>query len=110
MVAIELEPAAAAVRFAREKKIPVLIGHGEDRGLLERVFLPRARALVAATAEDLVNIEIAITADVVSPGKPVVLRAREGVLTRETLELFGLGIVRDVHRTAAEAIAAACRP
>ena len=109
VVAIELEPAAAAVRFAREKKIPVLIGHGEDRGLLERVFLPKARALVAATAEDLVNIEIAITADVVSPGKPVVLRAREGVLTRETLELFGLGIVRDVHRTAAEAIAAACR-
>jgi hypothetical protein len=109
VVAIELEPAAAAVRFAREQKIPVMIGHGEDRGLLERVFLPRARALVAATAEDLVNIEIAITADVVSPGMPVVLRAREGVLTRETLELFGLGIVRDVHRTAAEAITAACR-
>ena len=109
VVAIELEPAAAAVRFAREKRIPVLIGHGEDRGLLERVFLPRARALVAATSEDLVNIEIAITADVVSPGKPVVLRAREGVLTRETLELFGLGIVRDVHRTAARAIATACR-
>ena len=43
-----------------------------------------------------------------SPGKPVVLRAREGVLTRETLELFGLGIVRDVHRTAARAITEAC--
>jgi len=109
VVAIEVEPAAAAVRFARAQKIPVLIGHGEDRGLLERVFLPRARALVAATAEDLINIEIAITADVVSPGKPVVLRARDGILTRETLELFGLGIVRDVHRTAATAISAACR-
>ncbi|MFM8889659.1 MAG: NAD-binding protein [Solirubrobacterales bacterium] len=108
VVAIELEPEASAVRFARARKIPVLIGHGEDRGLLERVFLPRARALVAATADDLVNIEIAITADVVSPGKPVVLRAREGVLTRETLELFGLGIVRDVHRTAAQAITEAC--
>lgn len=109
VVAIELEPEASAVRFARARKIPVLIGHGEDRGLLERVFLPRARTLVAATADDLVNIEIAITSDVVSPGKPVVLRAREGVLTRETLELFGLGIVRDVHRTAAQAIAEACR-
>ena len=109
VVAIELEPEASAVRFARARKIPVLIGHGEDRSLLERVFLPRARALVAATADDLVNIEIAITADVVSPGMPVVLRAREGVLTRETLELFGLGIVRDVHRTAARAITEACR-
>ena len=104
VVAIELEPAAAAVRFAREKKIPVLIGHGEDRRLLERAFVSRARAVVAATADDLINIEIAITADACRPGVPVVLRAREGLLTKETLELVGLGIVRDIHRESGNAI------
>jgi hypothetical protein len=33
-----------------------------------------------------------------------VLRAREGLLTKETLELVGLGIVRDIHRESANAI------
>ena len=105
VVAVELEPEASAVRFARDRKIPVLLGHGEDRALLERAFISRARAVIAATADDLINIEIAITADACRPGVPVILRAREGVLTRETLELVGLGIVRDIHRESAEAIA-----
>jgi voltage-gated potassium channel Kch len=104
VVAVELEPEASAVRFARDRKIPVLIGHGEDRRLLERAFVNRARAVVAATADDLINIEIAITADACRPGVPVVLRAREGLLTKETLELVGLGIVRDIHRESANAI------
>jgi hypothetical protein len=104
VVAVELEPEASAVRFARDRKIPVLIGHGEDRALLERAFVARARAVIAATADDLINIEIAITADACRPGVPVVLRAREGVLTRETLELVSLGIVRDIHQAAAEVI------
>ena len=104
VVAVELEPEASAVRFARDRKIPVLIGHGEDRRLLERAFVSRARAVVAATADDLINIEIAITADACRPGVPVVLRAREGLLTKETLELVGLGIVRDIHRESANAI------
>jgi hypothetical protein len=104
VVAVELEPEASAVRFARDRKIPVLIGHGEDRRLLETAFVSRARAVVAATANDLINIEIAITADACRPGVPVVLRAREGLLTKETLELVGLGIVRDIHRESANAI------
>lgn len=104
VVALELEPEASAVRFARAKQIPVVIGHGEDRSLLERVFVHRARALVAATANDLVNIEIAITVGALQPDLPVVLRAREGILTRETLELFGLGIVRDIDTQAARRV------
>lgn len=104
VVAVELEPQASAVRFARDWNIPVLIGHGEDRTLLERAFVSRARAVIAATSDDLVNIEIAITADACQPGVPVVLRAREGLVTRETLELVGLGIVRDIHRESASAI------
>lgn len=104
VVALELEPEASAVRFARGKRIPVVLGHGEDRGLLERVFVRRARAVVAATANDLVNIEIAITVGALQPDLPVVLRAREGILTRETLELFGLGIVRDIDTQAARRV------
>lgn len=109
VVAVELEPEAAAVRFAKDRKIPVLIGHGEDRTLLERAFVSRARAVIAATSDDLVNIEIAITADAARPGVPVILRAREGLLTRETLELVGLGIVRDIHRESAGMIVEAVR-
>lgn len=104
VVAVELEPAASAVRFAKDRKIPVLIGHGEDRSLLARAFVSRARAVVAATSDDLINIEVAITADASRPGVPVILRAREGILTRETLELVGLGVVRDIDREAADSI------
>lgn len=104
VVALELEPEASAVRFARAQNIPVVIGHGEDRSLLERVFINRARAVVAATANDLINIEIAITAGAMRPDLPVVMRAREGILTRETLELFGLGLVRDVDTQAARRV------
>lgn len=110
VVAVELEPAASAIRFARSSGIPVVLGHGEDRRLLERLFVRNARAVVAATADDLVNIEIAITVGAVDPAIPVVMRAREGILTRETMELFGLGVVRDVDASTARRISEALRP
>ena len=80
----------------RELKIPVVIGHGEDRGLLERLRAHRARAIAAVGSDDLDNIAVAIAAQAVAAHVQLVLRAGEHEAIAESRSLLPLGIVRDV--------------
>src|SRR5665811_2165560 len=74
VVAVERDPRAVNLRLARAAKVPVLIAHAEDREVLKRLSLHRARALAAMGAEDLDNIEVAIAALALAPDLRVVLR------------------------------------
>ncbi|MFM9126644.1 MAG: NAD-binding protein [Solirubrobacterales bacterium] len=62
VVGVEVDPDAPNVRLARGYGIPVVIGHGEDRGVLRSVSAGRARALAAVTSNELANVEIAVAA------------------------------------------------
>ncbi|MGW0816978.1 NAD-binding protein [Streptomyces viridiviolaceus] len=75
VVAIERNPSATNLRLARAQRIPVLIAHAEDRSILEKLSLGRARALAAMSTEDLDNLEVAIAALAVAPDLRVVIRA-----------------------------------
>lgn len=105
VIVIERDPAVANLRLAKTVGVPVLIGHGADRQVLQRVGLPRARALASMGASDLDNIEVAIAALAVAPDVPVVLRAGEDDVIAETRSLFRIGEVRDVTALTAAAVA-----
>ena len=105
VVGVEVDPDAPNVRLARGYGIPVVIGHGEDRGLLERLSAERALALASVTSNELVNVEIAVAARAAQEALPVVLRIREGDIAEETRALVRLGTICDIHALASEELA-----
>ena len=105
VVGVEVDPDAPNVRLARGYGIPVVIGHGEDRGLLERLSAQRALALASVTSNELVNVEIAVAARAAQEALPVVLRIREGDIAEETRALVRLGTICDIHSLASEELA-----
>jgi len=106
VVAVEADGEGENVGAARKLKLPVVVGKGANPQVLRRLSLDRARALVAATNDDLANIESAMTGRSVNPDLRVVLRAGAGDVADETRSLLRIGHVIDVHRTAAAFIAA----
>jgi hypothetical protein len=107
VVAVESEAASPFVRLASQRKIPVVIGNGVDRYVLERLSLSRARALAAVTSEELINVTVSVTALDVAPQLRTVLRSGSNEVTRETQALFPIGVATDLVRVAATALAAA---
>lgn len=106
VVAVEQDPQAPNVALARGLKVPVVIGRGGDRYVLERLSLGRAIALAAVTSDELANISISVSALAVEPALRTVLRAGSNEVTRETAALFPIGVAQDLDRVAAAAVAA----
>lgn len=107
VVGVERNPNAPGLRLARALSIPaVVVGHGEDRRLLERLGARRARAVAVVGSDDLDNIATAIVAQTVAPSVRVVLRAGEHSTLSDTGSLLPLGVVRDVSAVAAAFVVA----
>jgi Trk K+ transport system NAD-binding subunit len=107
VIAVEQDIDSPWVRIARRRKIPIVIGRGGDRFVLERLSLGRARALAAVTSDELVNVNVSVAALAVEPNLRTVLRAGSNEVTRETQALFPVGVAVDVVRIAAVALAGA---
>jgi hypothetical protein len=105
VVAIERDPEAANLRLAKNANIPVLIAHAEDRAVLDRLGLGRARALAAMGAEEVDNVEVAIAALASAPDLRVVMRAGDNNVITETRSLFPIGAVCDISALTAFAVA-----
>lgn len=87
--------------------IPVIIGSGSERRLLEKLKLSRCLALAAVGSDDLDNIAVAVAAAAISPSTRVVVRAGEHEAIAETRSLLPLGAIRDVTEIAATFVVAA---
>jgi voltage-gated potassium channel Kch len=109
VVGVERDPAAPQLHVARALRLPVVSGHGGDRGVLERVGLRRALALAAVGSDENDNIAVAIAANAVAPGTRVVLRAGEQEAIAETRSLLPLGVTLDVWSIAATHIVGVLR-
>jgi voltage-gated potassium channel Kch len=107
VLAVEQDIDSPWVRIARRRKIPIVIGRGGDRFVLERLSLGGARALAAVTSDELVNVNVSVAALAVEPALRTVLRAGSNEVTRETQALFPIGVAVDVVRVAAVALAGA---
>lgn len=99
VLGVERDPQAENLRLARDARIPVLIGHAQDRSQLQRASLPRAQAIAALGSQVLDNVAVAISALSVNGAARIVLRAGEGAedhAVAETRSLFRIGRVCDV--------------
>lgn len=101
VVGVERDRHAPNLRLARALRIPVVLGHADDRAVLERLQLTRALALAAVASRDTENIAVAVTAHAVAPSVRVVLRAGENEAIAETRSLLPLGRTCDVTRLSA---------
>ncbi|MBS2026203.1 MAG: NAD-binding protein [Deltaproteobacteria bacterium] len=88
MVVIERKADAPFVATMRDAGIPVLIEDVRSIGALERSNLRKARAIVAATDDDLANLNIALDARRLKPGIRVVMRLFDDDLVAKTREAF----------------------
>jgi Trk K+ transport system NAD-binding subunit len=107
VLAVERDPEAPLIRLAKSAGIPVAIGRGDDRAVLERAGIRRCAAVAAVTSSDLVNVAVGLACRDLSPGVPVVLRLGDGEVAAETDSLLHLGYICDVHKIAAETLVAA---
>lgn len=105
VIGVEQSPHARSLQIARRCGIPVLIGDGASRALLNAARAPRALALVAAGSEDRDNIAVTVSALAVNPELRIVLRAGTDDAIKETQSLFHIGSVVDVNGLTASFVA-----
>jgi voltage-gated potassium channel Kch len=106
VVALERDVEAPCVRLARRAGIPVAIGRGDDREMLELLGIHSCAAVAAVTSDDLANVSIGLAASDVRPGVPLVLRLGDGEVAAETESLLHLGRICDAHALIAQTLGA----
>ncbi len=107
VVAVERDPEADNIRRARQYNVPVVIGRGSSRAVLQRLSLSRARAVAAVTSDEIENIATAVAVLAMRENLRTVLRAGSGEVVDETRALFRIGAVRDVYLAGGTLLAAA---
>jgi TrkA-N domain len=114
VIVVESDASASYVRLARQARIPVAIGRGDDRGTLELVGVRHCAVVAAVTSDDLVNVEVGLAAKELSPEVPLVLRLGDGDVAAESDSLLHLGRICDAHGVASarltESMAAQLHP
>lgn len=88
-------------------KVPVVLGQAQDFETLRQAGLPRARALVVAISDDLLNIEIALVARALRPDVHAVLRLFNEDLDRNLERGLGAASAFSSSALAAPTFAAA---
>jgi Trk K+ transport system NAD-binding subunit len=107
VVAVEVSDDGRFVSPARAAGIPVYIGDARHREVLDDLRLDTARALVAATSDDLVNLSAALNARAVRPDLRVVVRLYDPDFAVRVQHGFAIRFTRSVSHLAAPAFAAA---
>ncbi len=107
VVVVESQDDGRFVSAARAAGIPVVIGDARHREVLEDIRLERARALVCATSDDLVNLSTALNGRTLRPDLRVVVRLFDPEFALRVQRGFGIRFTRSVSEVAAPAFAAA---
>lgn len=107
VVAVERDDRAPCLPLARSLGVPVVLGNGGDRFLLQKVSVSSARALVAVSSDPLQNIAVAVATRALAPDQRIVLRAGgDDDVIAESQSLFRIGRVCDVNKIGGSFIAA----
>ena len=107
VVVVEVHDESRFVSPARAAGIPVYIGDARHREVLEDLRVGSARAVVAATSNDLVNLSTALNARALRPDIRVVVRLFDPDFAVRVQQGFGIRFTRSVSHLAAPAFAAA---
>jgi len=106
-IAVERNEAVQGVHVARRLRVPVLLADVAVPGLLDGLYLERARCLMAVTDDDGANLVAALNARAVRPDLRVVLRLFDHDLAQRVETAFSIHVSRSVSSLAAPAFAAA---
>jgi len=107
VVAVEVSDEGRFVSPARAAGIPVYTGDARHASVLKELHLDTARALVASTSDDLVNLSTALNARALRPDLRVVVRLFDPEFAMRVQKGFGIRFTRSVSHLAAPAFAAA---
>jgi Trk K+ transport system NAD-binding subunit len=107
VVAIDRDPQAAGVAFARRLGVHVVIGEIHREETLRAANLRTSIALVSVTSSDEVNLEAALHARAIRADLRIVLRLYDDDLAERVQKMIGNTVSRSVSYLAAPAFAAA---
>jgi Trk K+ transport system NAD-binding subunit len=107
VVVADIEEDGRFTAATRAAGIPVAVGDARHPEILADLGLDRARAVIAATSDDLVNIAIALNARAVRPEMRVVVRIFDPDFALRVQRGFRIRFTRSVSHLAAPAFAAA---
>jgi Trk K+ transport system NAD-binding subunit len=106
VVAVERDEDAPCLTLAKQLRIPVVLGRGGDRFLLNRLCVAKACAVAAVSSNVLDNIAVAVTARAAAPKCRIVLRTGGAQdVADESRSLFHIGAVCDVRRIVGQVVA-----
>jgi Trk K+ transport system NAD-binding subunit len=107
VVVVEMARDGRFVTTARRLGVPVIIGDATVREVLRQAHSPTARAVIAATNSDLVNLEVALLVRDLHPGQRVVVRLSDPGLARALRENANIRFALSLPALAAPAFVAA---
>jgi Trk K+ transport system NAD-binding subunit len=107
VVVIEQSRDARFVPTTRRLGVPVLSGDATVAAVLRQAHSAQARAVIAATSDDLINLEIALMAREINPGQRVVLHLSDPNLAEMLRETANIRLALSIPTLAAPAFVAA---
>ncbi|HWN36536.1 MAG TPA: NAD-binding protein [Pseudonocardia sp.] len=107
VIGVERDESTRGVARARRLGLPVVIGDASREDTLREAYLESSRALVAATNNDVTNLEAALHGRAMRGNLRIVLRLFDDDLAERVQRSFSIQISRSVSFLAAPAFAAA---
>jgi len=107
VAAVEIKETAFGVSEARRLNIPVVIEDARNEQVLVDLGIHKAQAVIAATDNDLANLEIALDARSLRPGIRVVVRMFDQQIAQKIARGFDIKLIFSTAAIAAPSFAAA---
>jgi Trk K+ transport system NAD-binding subunit len=107
VVVIERDSQSRFLGMVRAQNIPVIVGDGTLSETLHSANLVQAAAFLTVASDDMINLEIALTAKNIAPKLPVVVRSQNPEQAQRMQQVFDFAAVLSPPELAAPAFAAA---
>lgn len=107
VVVVEMKEGAFGVSEARRMNIPVVIEDARHEQVLVDLGISKAQAVIAATDNDMANLEIALDARALKPGIRVVVRMFDQQIAEKIARSFDIKLIFSTSAIAAPSFAAA---
>lgn len=107
IVVIERDPNNRFLNVARSLKVPVIIGDANLDTTLQTARASGAAAILAVTNDDVINLEIVLTAKGLAPKVPVIVRSQNPQFANLAHQVFDFEAVLSPVELAAPSFAAA---
>lgn len=93
IVVIEPDHNNRFLHSVRSMGIPIIVEDATIADTLQSANIEGANAIIVVTSNDMINVEIALTAKALAPKLPVILRVQDNQFAQSTQEVFQFEIV-----------------